>query len=83
MSNQSVHQLEIAGSLDTQRGLVGQRVQTLAVSCGHACVFTWGLETEAWTLLILGCRLTVSRLPLRQWYVGSTPSARAVKVCSK
>ncbi len=26
---------------------------------------------------MFGCRLTVSQLPLKQWYEGSTPSTRA------
>jgi hypothetical protein len=29
-------------------------------------------------MIIFGCRLTVSQLPLKQWYEGSIPSARAV-----
>ena len=30
---------------------------------------------------MFGCRLTVSQLPLKQWYEGSTPSTRAFLKC--
>ena len=37
-------------------------------------------STPTWHSVLrtaLGCRVTVNQLPLKQWYEGSTPSARA------